>query len=98
MPLAVLALLVVLLIVVSSVSSSRQETIADLDELRIGILPSENIEHLTTRYTPLFEYLSDEIGVSSGPAHTKSSIWRDLEQHSQDKPCVGTTVWQRKPA
>ena len=59
-----LALLVVLLTVVSSVSCSRQESITKLEELRIGILPDEDIEQLAARYTPLFEYLRNEVGVS----------------------------------
>lgn len=45
-------------------SCSQQEPIEELPEiLKIGILPDENPEVLIKKYTPLFKYLSNELGV-----------------------------------
>lgn len=46
---------------VSACSVPDQAT--SLTALRIGLLPDENEEDLRRRYTPLFEYLSEETGI-----------------------------------
>ena len=44
-------------------SADREGDKVELSTLRISILPDESKEKLLERYTPLFEYLSQEIGI-----------------------------------
>ena len=46
-----------------SCSAYIDEGKIELSTLRIGILPDEGKDKLVERYTPLFEYLSQEIGI-----------------------------------
>ena len=51
-------------LILTLVSCSQQEPTEDLPEiLKIGILPDESPEVLIKKYTPLFRYLSNELGV-----------------------------------
>lgn len=58
-------ILCVLLLSFLCISCSAQidEGKIELSTLRIGILPDEGKDKLVERYTPLFEYLSQEIGI-----------------------------------
>ncbi len=58
---AVFGLLSIGLALVLSACSSGKETA--LDTLRFGLLPGESEEQLRERYTPLFEFLSEETGI-----------------------------------
>ena len=53
--------LIVVFLVACSSNKENEET--TLSRLRISIVPDESREKLIKRYTPLFEYLSSEIGI-----------------------------------
>ncbi len=55
--------LIVSSLVLSACSSAKIESAETLSILRIGIVPDESQELLLSRYTPLAEYLSAELGV-----------------------------------
>lgn len=57
-------LLIFILVIFTYGCTSQNDEDEMPKTLRIGILPDENIETLLKRYSPLFEYLSEEIGVS----------------------------------
>lgn len=55
-------LIAILTIFIACAPSNKDGVIA-LSTLRIGILPDESKDKLIERYTPLFKYLSSEIGI-----------------------------------
>ena len=57
-------MLVLACIIVVLASCSDRANERDIKELKIGILPDENKEKLLERYTPLFDYLQGETGLS----------------------------------
>ncbi len=59
-----LCLLITLCISLSGCPSKKEESEPGISRLRISILPDESKEKLLERYTPLFEYLSREIGAT----------------------------------
>lgn len=56
-------LLVALLTIFIACAPNHEDRVIELSTLRIGILPDENRDKLIERYTPLFKYLSSEIGI-----------------------------------
>lgn len=56
-------LLFILCIQLTACSLKKKDNSPPLSVLRIGILPDEDKQKLLNRYTPLFKYLSEEIGI-----------------------------------
>jgi len=57
-----LCLLIILCVLLSGCPSNKEKSEPGIAGLRIAILPDESEDKLLERYTPLFEYLSSEIG------------------------------------
>lgn len=80
---SILAIAAFVLIVALIARGNDGHSYRDLSEIRIGILPDQGAEQLRARYTPLFQYLSEETGLSY--VLIIPETYQDLLQLFEDK-------------